>query len=108
QGGSSVSYLPSTRPSAGFSTAKKIADKPAAQAASVVFVAIRPIPMKSIADGVEPGLKPYQPNHGMNPPTTEIVRSCGVIAPPPSRLNLRPRRGPRHMQPANAIHPPIE
>ena len=46
-----------------FGKAKNIAARPAAHAASVVFVATRPMPSKSIADSVLPGLKPYQPNH---------------------------------------------
>src|SRR5262245_34001681 len=63
-----------------------MAASPAAQAASVVLVAMRPMPSKSIAESVLPGLKPYQPNHRMKPPTVAIVRSCGSIGPPPSRL----------------------
>src|SRR3954451_22265422 len=55
---------------------------------------------------VEPGLKPYQPNHRMTAPMLAMVRSCGGVAPPPSRLNLRPRRGPRAMAPARAREPP--
>ena len=57
---------------------------------------------------VEPGLNPYQPNQRNRPPQTAIVRSCGSIGPPPSRLNRRPSLGPRQMPPANAIQPPIE
>src|SRR5713226_4188704 len=48
--------------------AQNIAVNPAAQAARVVFVATRPMPSKSIAESVLPGLKPYQPNHRINPP----------------------------------------
>src|ERR1700733_14144522 len=59
-------------------------------------------------DNVEQGLKPYQPNHRINPPTTALVRSCGGIGAAPSRLNLRPKRGPRQMAPAIATQPPIE
>jgi hypothetical protein len=84
------------------------ATMPAAQAASVVFAATRAMPPMSIALSVEPGLKPYQPNHRINPPTTAMVRSCGSMGPPPSRLNFRPILGPNMMPPANAIHPPIE
>src|SRR6478672_10924372 len=84
-----------------------MAVKPAAQAASVVFAATRPIPPKSIADNVLPGLNPYHPNHNSKPPDAAIVRSCGIIGPPPSRLNLRPKRGPRLIAPAKAIAPPI-
>ena len=36
-----------------------------------------------------------------------MVRSCGSMGPPPSRLNLRPRRGPRTIAPASAMKPPI-
>src|ERR1700693_1559738 len=87
--------------------AQNMAVKPAAQAARVVFAATRPTPSKSIAESVLPGLKPYQPNHRIRPPVTAMVKSCGSIGAPPPRLNLRPRRGPRTMEPANATHPPI-
>src|ERR1051326_8369335 len=82
-------------------------ERPAAQAARAVFVGTRPIPTKSMAERVLPGLKPYQPNQRMSPPVTAIVRSCGNMGPPPSFLNLRPRRGPRTMAPANAMNPPM-
>ena len=52
-----------------------MAISPAAQAASVVFAATRPMPSKSIAESVLPGLKPYQPNHRSRPPEAAIVRS---------------------------------
>ena len=80
---------------------------PAAHAASVVLVATRPIPTKSIAESVLPGLNPYQPNQRMSPPLTAIVKSCGSMGAPPSRLNLRPRRGPKTMEPAKAMNPPM-
>src|ERR1700728_3163936 len=60
-----------------------------------------------MAESVEPGLKPYQPNHRMTPPTAAMVMSWPGIGPPPSRTNLRPRRGPRTMAPARAIMPPM-
>ena len=69
---------------------------PAAQAARVVLVATRPMPTKSMAESVLPGLKPYQPNHRISPPVTAMVRSCGSMGAPPSRLNLRPSRGPEN------------
>ena len=53
----------------------------------------------SIAESVLPGLNPYQPNQRMTPPTAAMVMSWPGIVPPPSRLNLRPRRGPRAMAP---------
>ena len=81
-------------------------DLPAA-AASVVLVATRPMPAESIADSVLPGLKPYQPNHRITPPSAAMVRSWPGGRPPPSRLNLRPRRGPSTIAPARAIMPPI-
>jgi hypothetical protein len=84
-----------------------MAASPAAQAASVVLVAMRPMPSKSIAESVLPGLKPYQPNHRMKPPTVAIVRSCGSIGPPPSRLKRRPSRGPSTIAPAKATNPPM-
>src|SRR5437879_4665236 len=87
--------------------AQNIAVKPAAHAASVVFVATRPMPSKSIAESVLPGLNPYQPNHRIRPPVTAIVKSCGNMGAPPSRLNFRPSRGPRTMEPASAMNPPI-
>src|SRR3979411_974401 len=83
--------------------AQNMAVKPAAHAASVVLVATRPMPSKSMADKVLPGLNPYQPNHRSSPPVAAIVKSWGIIGPPPSRLNLRPRRGPSAMAPAKAI-----
>ncbi len=67
---------------------------PPVQAAMVEFAALRPMPMKSMPESVLPGLNPYQPNHRNNPPQTAIVKSCGSMGAPPSRLNLRPRRGP--------------
>src|SRR5579862_4953604 len=84
-----------------------MAAKPAEQAASVVLAATRPMPSKSIADSVLPGLNPYQPNHRIKPPEQAIVRSCGIIGPPPSRLKRRPRRGPRTIAPASAMNPPM-
>ena len=70
------------------------------------MAATRPIPSKSSAESVDPGLNPYQPNHRITPPIAAIVRSCGGRGPPPSRLNLRPRRGPSTSAPANAMTPP--
>src|SRR6185436_1707272 len=87
---------------------RKIADRPPVQAASVVFVATRPTPALSMSDRVEQGLKPYHPNQRIRPPMTAMVRSCGGMGPPPSRLNLRPSRGPSMIAPAIATHPPIE
>src|SRR5580704_9499383 len=84
-----------------------MAVSPAAHAASVVFVETRPMPTKSIAESVEPGLKPYHPNHRIKPPEAAMVRSWGNIGPPPSRLNLRPSRGPRTIDPARAMNPPM-
>ena len=49
-----------------------MAVNPAAQAASVVFAATRPMPSKSMAESVLPGLKPYQPNHRIKPPVAAI------------------------------------
>ena len=72
----------------------------------MVLAAIRPMPAKSIADSVDPGLNPYQPNHRITPPMAPQVRSCGGNGPPPSRLNVRPSRGPRAMAPASAMKPP--
>ena len=81
-----------------------MAVRPAAQAASVVLAETRPMPSKSMAESVVPGLKPYQPNQRIKPPEAAMVRSCGSMGPPPSRLNLRPRRGPRTMEPARAMN----
>src|SRR5260221_777365 len=85
---------------------RSTADMPPAHAAIVVLAATRPIPSQSIAESVEPGLNPYQPNQRMTPPMAPQVRSCAGIGPPPSRLNVRPRRGPRAIAPARAIMPP--
>src|SRR5207248_6370714 len=79
---------------------------PPAQAAIVVLAATRPMPEKSIADRVDPGLNPYQPNHRITPPMAPHVRSCGGVGPPPSFLNFLPSRGPRAMAPARAMKPP--
>src|SRR5579859_7136760 len=84
-----------------------IAVRPPAQAASVVFAATRPQPAASIADRVLPGLNPYQPNQRMTPPTAAIVMLWYGIGPPPSRLNLRPMRGPSTIAPAREMNPPI-
>src|ERR1700677_2212215 len=81
--------------------------RPPAHAARVVFAATRPQPAASIAERVLPGLNPYHPNQRMTPPTAAIVMSWPGIMLPPSRLNLRPRRGPRAMAPARAMKPPI-
>src|SRR6187431_2820259 len=83
-----------------------MADRPPAQAANVVFVATRPMPAASNAESVEPGLKPYQPNQSTTPPMAAIVMSCPGNIPPPSRLNLRPRRGPSAIAPVRATMPP--
>src|SRR6185369_2045644 len=86
----------------------RIAAIPPVHAASVVFVATRPTPALSMRDNVDPGLNPYQPNQRIKPPITAMVRSCGGMGPPPSRLNLRPNLGPSMMAPAIATQPPIE
>ena len=62
---------------------KKTAARPPVQAARVVLAATRPMPPKSIADRVEPGLKPYQPNHRMQPADDgdrQVVREHGAAA----------------------------
>src|SRR5215471_17165517 len=84
-----------------------MAMNPPAHAASVVFAATLPMPIKSIAESVLPGLNPYQPNHKLRPPEHAMVKSCGIIGPPPSRLKRRPRRGPSTIAPAKAINPPM-
>ena len=50
-------------------------DRPPAHAARVVLAATRPMPPKSIAESVLPGLNPYQPNQRITPPTAAIVMS---------------------------------
>src|SRR5205085_10080317 len=85
---------------------QNIATIPAAHAANVVFAATRPIPAKSSADSVDPGLNPYQPNQRITVPIAPRFRSCGGRGPPPSRLNFRPSRGPSTMAPASAMNPP--
>src|SRR5476651_2069857 len=84
-----------------------IAVKPPPHAASVVLVATRPIPTASIAESVLPGLKPYQPNHNIKPPTAAIGKLCPGGMPPPSRAKIRPIRGPSTTAPANEAIPPI-
>ena len=54
---------------------QNIATNPPAHAASVVLAATRPMPSKSSAESVDPGLNPYQPNHRITPPMAAIVRS---------------------------------
>jgi hypothetical protein len=44
-----------------------------AHAASVVLVAMRPMPSKSMAESVLPGLKPYHPNQRITPPRAARV-----------------------------------
>src|SRR3954453_17801569 len=87
---------------------RRIAARPPVHAARVVLVATRPTPALSMRDSVEHGLKPYQPNHRIKPPMTAMVRWCGGMGPPPSRLNLRPSLGPSMIAPAIATQPPIE
>src|SRR5580692_2161597 len=84
-----------------------IAVKPPPHAASVVLVAIRPIPTASIAESELPGLKPYQPNHNIKPPTAAIGKLCPGGIPPPSRAKIRPMRGPKTTAPASEAIPPI-
>src|SRR5476651_593206 len=84
-----------------------IAVKPPPQAARVALVAIRPMPCASIADKELPGLKPYQPNHNMKPPTAAIGKLCPGGMPPPSRAKIRPIRGPKTMAPASEAIPPM-
>ncbi len=49
--------------------------RPPAQAASVVLAATRAMPWQSMAESVLPGLKPYQPNQRITPPTAAMVMS---------------------------------
>src|SRR5215831_11854658 len=65
------------------------------------------MPTASSADRVEPGLKPYHPNHRIRPPTAPRMMLCGSIGPPPSRANTRPSRGPSAIAPASEITPPM-
>src|SRR6187431_799 len=57
-------------------------------------------------ESVEPGLKPYQPNHRITAPMAATLMSCGGVGPPPSFLNFRPRRGPRKTAPQKAMTAP--
>src|SRR5258708_6537719 len=79
---------------------------PPPHAGIVVWAAPGPMPSQPIADSVGRGLNPSQPNQRITPPMAPHVRSCAGIGPPPSRLNVRPRRGPRAIAPARAIMPP--
>ena len=65
------------------------------------------MPCASSAESVLPGLKPYQPNQRIRPPTAPRMMLCGSIGPPPSRLKTRPRRGPSAIAPASEMAPPM-
>src|SRR5665213_4560169 len=75
--------------------AKYIAAIPPPHAARVVLAATLPIPCISTAESVLPGLKPYQPNHRINPPTAATVRLWGAGGHPPPLLRTLPNRGPK-------------
>ena len=47
-----------------------------------------------MADRVLPGLKPYQPNHRMTPPTAAMVRSCGRVGAAAVAFELAPEARP--------------
>src|SRR5258705_4969005 len=81
--------------------------RPAEQAAIVVLKETRPIPCASRAERVLPGLNPYHPNQSISPPAAPMIKSCGFIGVPPSRLNTRPSLGPSAIAPAREIAPPI-
>ncbi len=72
-----------------------------------MFVATRPMPSKSMAESVLPGLKPYQPNQRMTAPSAARVMLWPGGMPPPSRLNLLPSRGPSAIAPQRASTPPM-
>ena len=65
------------------------------------------MPCMSSADSVLPGLKPYQPNHRIRPPTAPRMMLCGSGGPPPSRRKMRPSRGPSAIAPISEIAPPM-
>ena len=71
-----------------------MAARPPAQAASVVLAATRPMPPASIADSVEPGLKPYQPNQRMTPPTDGDGQVVGGRHAAAVALELAAEAGP--------------
>src|SRR3989339_1193591 len=76
----------------------------AAAPASVVVTAITAMPA-FVPETVEPGLKPYQPNHRMNTPSAASGRLwplMGFMLFP----TYFPILGPRMMAPARADHPP--
>src|ERR1700722_3042438 len=81
--------------------------RPAEQAAIVVLNETLPMPCASSADSVLPGLNPYHPNQKISPPVAPMIKSCGFIGAPPSRLNTRPSRGPSAIAPASEITPPM-
>ena len=46
--------------------------------------------LQSMADSVEPGLKPYQPNHRITAPIAAMLRSCGGSGAAAVPLELAP------------------
>src|SRR4051794_40693121 len=70
------------------------ATRPAAQAARVVLAATRPMPVQSIADSVEPGLKPSPPNPGKAPAEGGVFRAGGGGRPPAITLKAPAEAGP--------------
>src|ERR1039457_4074730 len=82
-----------------------IAEKEAAEDASIVFTAITPI-LKSVPARVEPVLKPNHPKKSTRLPTIAIGIWCpGIALGVPSFLNF-PIRGPSTIAPASAETPP--
>src|SRR5262245_6120297 len=64
------------------------------------------MPSQSIAERVDPGLNPYQPNQSNTAPIAAMFKSCAGSGPPPSRTNVRPIRGPSASAPNSAIVAP--
>src|ERR1043166_7040476 len=79
----------------------KSAINPAEHAAIVVLNETRAMPWTSIADSVLPGLKPYQPNQRISPPTAPRMMLCGSGGPPPPR-----RATPPPPRPGGGAPPP--
>mmetsp|Transcript_5566 Transcript_5566/g.15761 ORF Transcript_5566/g.15761 Transcript_5566/m.15761 type:complete len:207 (-) Transcript_5566:404-1024(-) len=81
---------------------------PAAAADSVVVTAVRPTATSAPSNSsMEPGLKPYQPNHRMKVPSTTRGAECpGMSTALPSE-SKRPMRGPTSQAPMRPATPPV-
>lgn len=82
---------------------------PPAAPARVVVTAARPEVMAKlmlVMVMVDPGLKPYQPNHSSTVPSTTRVAEWPGMSTGLPLLSKRPMRGPTKMQPHMPLMPP--